>query len=238
MAKRPIPAHTGQCLALLAQNGEHTFLYDPNHAPHTHSGSLLASISPRKRLDYRGETHGIPIGSLTSHVLANYYFNPQDQFIKHRMRVKGYMRYMEDLQLLGPTPATLNQWKQAISMFLTHNLQLRLHPTKQQLHPCRHGARYLGYCVFVHHRWLLLRTCQTFKARLTWFNHLLAPCQPTAMAPQRGVWALPRTARPRLASQHPRHRQQLYGLLAHGNHLRLRQQFYHQHAGALKDGLM
>ncbi len=101
------------------------------------------------------------------------------------------------------------------------------------------NALYLGYRVFPHHRWLLPRTCQTFKARLAWFNHKLTPDkQPHALAPQRGKWSHPdewpesidaSVLRSVLATLNS-----YYGLLAQGNHLRLRQQFYHQHLGALK----
>jgi RNA-directed DNA polymerase len=232
--------HRGHRMALLLQIGERAFLYDASRAPHTLSGSrkLLANIPPHKRLDYRGATHGIPIGSLTSQVLANYYLNPLDQFIKHQLRIKGYVRYMDDLLLLGPDPATLNNWKQAIDCFLTEQLQLRLHPTKQQLQPCRHGARYLGYRVFAHHRWLLPRTCATFKARLAWFNHLLDPSQPPAAPPLRGSWARPEALPVQLDAGLLRSilatLNSYYGLLAQGNHWHLRQQFYHRHAGVLK----
>jgi RNA-directed DNA polymerase len=234
--------HQGERLALLRTIGERAFAYDASRAPHTLSGSrqLLASIPAHKRLAFRGTTHGIPIGSLTSQVLANYYLNPLDHFIKHQLRVKGYVRYMDDLLLLGPDPATLNSYKQAISDFLEQQLELRLHPSKQQLQPARHGACYLGYRVFAHHRWLLPRSCQTFKARLVWFNHRLAPGQQATppRPPTRGTWSRPQAwpeqldaglLRSILATVNS-----YYGLLAQGNHLRLRQQFYHQHAGVLK----
>lgn len=140
--------------------------------------------------------------------------------------------------LLGPDAATLNQWKHAIGEFLSRQLHLRLHPSKQQLQPCRHGARYLGYRVFAHHRWLLPRTCQTFKARLAWFNHLLDASQPPAAPPLRGSWARPEALPERLDAGLLRSIlatvNSYYGLLAQGNHYRLRQQFYHCHGGVLK----
>ena len=120
-------------------------------------------------------------------LLANDYLNPLDHFIKHQLRVKGYVRYMDDLLLLGPDPAPLNSYKQAISDFLEQQRELRLHPSKQQLQPARHGTCYLGYRVFAQHRWLLPRSCQTFKARLAWFNHRLAPGQ-QATPPRPQAW--------------------------------------------------
>jgi len=42
------------------------------------------------------ENKGIPIGNLTSQFLANVYLNPFDHFIKEELRVKHYLRYMDD----------------------------------------------------------------------------------------------------------------------------------------------
>lgn len=225
---------------LLSHIGERSFLYDASRAPYTLSGSrkLLENIPTHKRLDYRGATHGLPIGSLTSQILANFYLNPLDHFIKHHLRIRGYVRYMDDLLILGPDPSTLNTWKSAISSFLEHQLDLRLHPTKQQLQPCRHGARYLGYRVFPHHRWLLQRTCQTFKARLAWFNYLIDQNQYPVPAPLRGAWSRPDALPEKLDAALLRSMlatiNSYYGLLAQGNHLKLRWQLYHHHSGALK----
>lgn len=41
---------------------------------------------------------------MASQHFANYYLNGLDHFVKHDLRVKGYVRYMDDLFLVGPAP--------------------------------------------------------------------------------------------------------------------------------------
>ena len=42
---------------------------------------------------------GIPIGNLTSQYFANHYLAVADHFIKEELRIKGYVRYMDDMVL-------------------------------------------------------------------------------------------------------------------------------------------
>jgi len=51
---------------------------------------------------------GIPIGNLTSQFFANVYLNPLDHFIKHVLRVRGYVRYMDDFIRCGRSVPTRN----------------------------------------------------------------------------------------------------------------------------------
>lgn len=44
----------------------------------------------------RGEGKGMPLGNLTSQVFANIYLNELDQFVKHKLKVKFYLRYADD----------------------------------------------------------------------------------------------------------------------------------------------
>jgi hypothetical protein len=39
---------------------------------------------------------GIPIGNQTSQFFANVYLDPLDHFVKERLRIKGYVRYVDD----------------------------------------------------------------------------------------------------------------------------------------------
>ena len=51
--------------------------------------------------DYETRRTGLPIGNLTSQFLANVYLNPLDHLVKHDLRVRGYVRYMDDFLLFG-----------------------------------------------------------------------------------------------------------------------------------------
>ncbi len=103
------------------------------------AGGDLFDVQLRKR--------GLPIGNLTSQFFANVYLNPLDHFVKHTLRVKGYVRYMDDFLLFGPDPATLRRQGTAIRDKLAE-LRLEMHPDKYRLIPTRCGVDFAGYVVF------------------------------------------------------------------------------------------
>jgi len=50
---------------------------------------------------------GIPLGNLTSQVFANIYLHELDMFAKHDLRIKHYIRYMDDVALVHTDPQQL-----------------------------------------------------------------------------------------------------------------------------------
>ena len=44
---------------------------------------------------------GLPLGNLTSQLLVNIYMNEFDQFMKHRLKAKYYLRYADDFAVLS-----------------------------------------------------------------------------------------------------------------------------------------
>ena len=44
---------------------------------------------------------GLPIGNLTSQFWANVYLNELDQFVKRELRVKAFLRYVDDFLLFN-----------------------------------------------------------------------------------------------------------------------------------------
>lgn len=97
---------------------------------------LLAALRPR----------GLPIGNLTSQFWANVYLNPLDQFIKRRLRCKGYVRYVDDLLLFADDKETLWEWEAAVSGKLAE-LRLTVHPGAHP-HPVTEGIPFLGFHIF------------------------------------------------------------------------------------------
>ena len=65
---------------------------------------------------------GMPIGNLTSQLLANVCLNELDQYIKHELRAHYYVRYMDDMVLLHQDAKTLNEWRQLIEDYLNNVL--------------------------------------------------------------------------------------------------------------------
>ena len=49
----------------------------------------------------------MPIGNLTSQLFANIYLNELDQYCKHRLKIHYYIRYMDDVIILGQDKGNL-----------------------------------------------------------------------------------------------------------------------------------
>lgn len=107
---------------------------------------------------------GLPIGNLTSQYFANHYLNGLDRFIKERLRVKGYTRYMDDLALWSDEKSVLKEWRDAIHAFVVGELRCDLKP--ESLQRCVSGLPFLGYHIFPHHQRLLQKSKQRFIRKL------------------------------------------------------------------------
>lgn len=90
---------------------------------------------------------GLPIGNLTSQFFANIYLNQLDHFVKHTLRVRGYVRYVDDFILFGHNRAELRAWGAEVRAYLA-GLHLRIHPDKCRLGPTRFGVDFAGFVVF------------------------------------------------------------------------------------------
>ncbi len=109
---------------------------------------------------------GIPIGNLTSQLFANIYLNEFDQYAKHTLRLRRYIRYMDDVAILSDDKKQLHEVKAAAAAFLHERLGLTLHPRKVQLMPTETGVDFLGYRIYPHHRLLRKSTVVRFVARM------------------------------------------------------------------------
>jgi RNA-directed DNA polymerase len=96
---------------------------------------------------------GLPIGSLTSQHLANFYLGAFDRFVKEQARVPGYVRYMDDMVLWSEDGGELRRLLPRCRDWLGEELGLELKPTPY-LNRSRHGLDFLGCRVFPSHRTL------------------------------------------------------------------------------------
>lgn len=94
---------------------------------------------------------GMPIGNLTSQLFANIYLNELDQYVKHKLRIRFYLRYMDDFIILSDKKFRLTELIPVIKNFLKVNLDLELHPDKIKIINLNHGIDFLGYVIFPHH---------------------------------------------------------------------------------------
>ena len=99
---------------------------------------------------------GIPIGNLTSQFFSNIYMNELDQYIKHELKVKYYIRYADDFVLISQDREYLLGLIKPIHQFLKDELDLDLHPDKIILSKFGSGVDFLGYIIFP--KYILPRT--------------------------------------------------------------------------------
>lgn len=92
---------------------------------------------------------GIPIGNLTSQYFANFYLGFADHYVKEKLGVKGYVRYMDDMVIWGNCKAELRQLAVKFTGFLQDELQLTVKPLC--LHRIEKGVPFLGYVLFRSH---------------------------------------------------------------------------------------
>ena len=102
------------------------------------------------------EKRGLPIGNLTSQLFANVYMNEFDQFVKHQLQVKYYVRYTDDFVVVADSTEYLESLLQPMSDFLAEQLKIEMHPDKTSIRTLRSGVDFLGYVIRPHHR--LMRT--------------------------------------------------------------------------------
>jgi len=107
--------------------------------------------------DGRWISRGLPIGNLTSQFSANVYLDPLDHFVKHELRCKGYVRYMDDFLLFGDDKQQLRDWGDAIHE-IVNGLRLEIHPDKYRLLRCKYGVDFCGFVVFGNGRIRIRRT--------------------------------------------------------------------------------
>ncbi|ETR67500.1 MAG: Retron-type reverse transcriptase [Candidatus Magnetoglobus multicellularis str. Araruama] len=135
--------------------------------------SLFDNIPKQKSLFGRNNQTGLPIGNYTSQFFANVYLNPLDQFVKHHLKCKYYIRYVDDMVLLGPDHYTLEQWEKQIIRFLKNQLSLSLNPKQRRLAPVKNGCNFLGYIIKPSHLLVRKRTVNKCKNLLNRYEKKL-----------------------------------------------------------------
>lgn len=105
---------------------------------------------------------GIPIGNYTSQYFANIYLNELDHFVKEKLKVKYYVRYMDDFILLLENKEEAKRILNEITVFLENNLMLKLNK-KTNYFKAKQGVLFCGYKVYQTH--ILLKKDNKKKIR-------------------------------------------------------------------------
>ena len=87
---------------------------------------------------------GLEIGNYTSQMFANIYLNEVDQYIKHKLKIKYYCRYLDDSIVIVKTKQEAKKALQEIQEFMKNYLQLELNK-KTQIFKSKQGVNFCGY---------------------------------------------------------------------------------------------
>ena len=116
---------------------------------------------------------GLPIGNLTSQHFANFYLGQMDHHAKEVLRIRGYLRYMDDFLAFGKSRDELRTSLSHIRDYLARELCLEL-KEGVQLKRCTAGISFLGYRIFPHRIGLTRRSRQRFITKLKTYESLHA----------------------------------------------------------------
>ena len=125
----------------------------------------------RKIIDSFHAPTNVPIGNYTSQWFGNLYLNELDMLLKHKYKVKNYIRYCDDSCLFSNSKEKLNILIQKITHFLQERLQLRL--SKCDLFPVIRGVDFLGYRHFPNYILLRKSTAKRIKKKIAQLPILL-----------------------------------------------------------------
>lgn len=113
---------------------------------------------------------GMPLGNLTSQFFANVYLNELDQFVKHKLEAKDYIRYVDDFVILHKSKIQLESWKKGIEIFLKEKLKLELHPDKSKIINLSRGVDFVGFRNFYYHKLSRKRNIRKISYKLKQFR--------------------------------------------------------------------
>jgi RNA-directed DNA polymerase len=98
----------------------------------------------------RTRDKGMPIGNLSSQLFANIYLNEFDHWIKEVLGVRFYIRYVDDIVILGESREQMLNLSNSISEKLATD-GLTVHPHKLRIAPTAAGVPFLGYVAWPGH---------------------------------------------------------------------------------------
>lgn len=90
---------------------------------------------------------GLPIGNLCSQYFSNFYLSPLDHFVKEKLKVQKYLRYLDDMVFLSGSKEYLHLILAEIRIYLREKLKLEI-KDNYQIFPV--GARPIDVVGYVH----------------------------------------------------------------------------------------
>jgi hypothetical protein len=120
------------------------------------------SLPQDKSLFFSKKGKGLPIGNLTSQLFGNVYLNDFDHFIKYKLGIKYYGRYVDDFVIVHPDKE-----------YLKSNFSLEIHPKKIYLQHFSKGVNFLGVIIKPHRTYIRNRIKGNFYKKIEYWNNFL-----------------------------------------------------------------
>ena len=114
---------------------------------------------------------GMPLGNYTSQFFANLYLNELDYFVKHKLKAKYYLRYVDDFVILHSSKKQLENWMIEINKFLLEKLKLQLHPQKSKIIQLSKGIDFVGFRNFAHFKLLRRRNIRKMNHKISLYKN-------------------------------------------------------------------
>ncbi len=121
-------------------------------------------IEELKRIPRYPKGKGLPIGNMTSQLLAVYFLNDLDHYIKERLHCKYYIRYMDDFVIFDHDKERLKVLRKEIEEKLKE-FKLELNK-KTNIYDLNHGFGFLGYYYFLKGKRLIIKINPQTKRRI------------------------------------------------------------------------
>jgi retron-type reverse transcriptase len=114
-------------------------------------------------IDDGGENgRGIPVGNLTSQLFANIYLDVLDKHIKETLRIKHYIRYMDDFIILSNDKTELRAVLRDLERFLHVELNLLFNP-KTTVLSAKNGIDFCGFRHYENFKKVRKRSVKTME---------------------------------------------------------------------------
>ena len=132
-------------------------------------------IEEIKSLPYYKKGKGLPIGNMSSQIIAILYLNELDHYIKEKLKIKYYIRYMDDGILIHESKKYLQYCLKEIEKILD-KYKLKLNK-KTKIVNIKNGFEFLGFRYYIKNNKVLMKvknqTKKRFKRKMKNLNYLV-----------------------------------------------------------------
>ena len=120
-------------------------ILDTTNAPYVNKEILKNIEKHDLQLPLYYHNKGLPIGNMTSQFLSIFYLHRLDHFIVHDLKLKYYVRYMDDFIIMDKDLDKLKDARKIIVQKLEDEYKLQVNSKKTYIVNSKNGFNFLGY---------------------------------------------------------------------------------------------